>query len=180
MKKVSECVICEEFINEKFVVEYVFRNKFRVNSKYREDTYKSYSVTASREHIAICRGDMDVHDVSRYKAYAICIKYDLITISVSNDGLYDDDDDDDDDDDILLQAYNDKIVKTTSRLTHENNIIVKKDTTEEIEYANRIRYVILRKITPIILKICERINDEINKNENENKNKNKTKNRTKK
>ena len=165
MKKVSECVICEEFINEKFVVEYVFRNKFRVNSKYREDTYKSYSVTASREHIAICRGDMDVHDVSRYKAYAICIKYDLITISVSNDGLYDDDDDDDD--------YNDKIVKTTTRLADENNIIVEKDTTEEIEYANRIRYVILRKIMPIIFKICERLNDEINKNKNK-------KNRTKK
>ena len=180
MKKISECVICEDIINEKFVVEYVFRNEFRVNSKYREDTYRSCSITASRKHIAKCRGDMDMHDVSRYKAYAICIKYNLVTKSVSNDGLYHDDDDDDDDDDILLHVYNNKIVKTTSRLTHENNIIVKKDTTEEIEYENRIRYVILRKITQIILKICERINDEINKNKNENKNKNKTKNRTKK
>ena len=150
----------------------MFRDEFEQSSKYREDTDESYSITASRKNIFIHRCDMPACDVTKYKIYTIYIEHDLVTLKASNDSLYDDD--------ILLQVYNDKIVKTTTRLADENNIIVEKDTTEEIEYANRIRYVILRKITPIILKICERINDEINKNENENKNKNKTKNRTKK
>ena len=163
IKRIFECVICEEFINEKFVPEYMFRDEFELISKYREDTNESYSITASRKNIIIQRCDMPACDVTKYKMYTIHIEHDRVTLEAWNDSLYDYDD-------ILLQVCNDKVVKTTSRLAHENNIIVEKDITEEIEYANRIRYVILRKITSIIFKISERTTNEVNKNKNKNKN----------
>ena len=71
---------------------------------------------------------------------------------------------------MIMMIYFYRSVMTKSRLAHENNIIVEKDVTEEIEYTNRIRYVILRKITSIIFKISERTTDEVNKNNNKNKN----------
>ena len=163
IKRIFECVICEEFINEKFVPEYMFRDEFELISKYREDTNESYSITASRKNIIIQRCDMPACDVTKYKMYTIHIEHDRVTLEAWNDSSYDYDD-------ILLQVCNDKVVKTTSRLAHENNIIVEKDITEEIEYANRIRYVILRKITSIIFKISERTTNEVNKNKNKNKN----------
>ena len=157
IKRIFECLICENFINEKFKADYMFIDEFRVSSEYREDTDEGYMIIVSRKNIGICKNVMDVYDVINYRAYVILIEHDRVTFSEYDRATHDD---------ISLQVHNNKIVETTSKLACRNNTIVKEDTIEDIECGNRIRCIILRKITPIILKICERTNDNVNKNKN--------------
>ena len=80
IKRIFECVICEEFINEKFVPEYMFRDEFELISKYRKDTNESYSIAASRKNIIIQRCDVPACDVTKYKIYTIHIEPDRVTL----------------------------------------------------------------------------------------------------
>ena len=80
IKRIFECVICEEFINGKFVPKYMFSDEFELISKYREDANESYSITASRKNIIIQRCDMPACDVTKYKMYTIHIEHDRVTL----------------------------------------------------------------------------------------------------
>ena len=133
-KRIFECVIFENFINEKFRPDYMFKVEFRVSSEYREDTDEGYMIIVSGKNIGICKSIMDVYDVINYRAYIILIEHDLVLISECDRATRDD---------IRLQVHNGKIVKTTSKLACRNNTIVKEGTIEEIEYVNRIRCIIL-------------------------------------
>ena len=80
IKRIFECVICEEFINGKFVPKYMFSDEFELISKYREDANESYSITASRKNIIIQRCDVPACDVTKYKIYTIHIEHDRVTL----------------------------------------------------------------------------------------------------
>ena len=63
-----------------------------------------------------------------------------------------------------ISIYNDKITSNIST-TKENFI---KDVNKEIEYTNKIRYIIIMKIMYWLVKICKKI-DEATKNKARNK-----------
>ena len=64
-----------------------------------------------------------------------------------------------------ISIYNDKITSNIST-TNENLI---KDVNKEIEYTNKIRYMIIMKIMYWLVKICKK--DEATKNKAKNKDK---------
>ena len=67
---------------------------------------------------------------------------------------------------MLISIYNDKITSNIS-ITNKNFV---EDVNKEIEYTNKIRYMIIMKIMYWLVKICKK-KDEATKNKAKNKNK---------
>ena len=137
IKRIFERVMCKNFINEKLMRVYLLGGEFKVGSEYREDTNEGFTIIVDRKSIVICMAIVDVYDI-------ISCEHDYVMFEAFNSNSYNLN--------IMLQVYNDKIVKTTSVFPRENSTTVKKEIIEENEYVNRIRCIILRKITPIVLR----------------------------
>ena len=67
---------------------------------------------------------------------------------------------------MLISIYNDKITSNIS-MTNENFV---KDVNKEIEYTNKLRYMMIIKIMYWLVKICKN-KDEATKNKAKNKDK---------
>ena len=108
----------------------MFRDSFRMHSKYREDAEKQYGMGIERDVITV-----SVFNVNNFKEYAmLCIDGERVMLKISRGN-------DNNSKIILLSVYNDKIIKTTSGFLIEKNKYSKKDVTKEIEYTNKIRYI---------------------------------------
>ena len=57
---------------------------------------------------------------------------------------------------ISISINNDKIICITSITTNEQNRNYTKDVNEEIECANKVMYIILRKIMHSLFKVCKK------------------------
>ena len=136
IKKILEYFVCEKFINEKFQTLGGSKDMILLHSKF--ESIKSFKkicrIDISRDIISLnIRNDADIkNDITLY------IDGERITLKVSQiencQGIHKRN--------ISISVSNDKIIYNTSTNKNEQNRNYTKNTNEEIECTNKVRYII--------------------------------------
>ena len=136
IKKILEYFVCEKFINEKFQTLGGNKDMILLHSKYEsiKGFKKICRIDISRDIISLnIRNDADIkNDITLY------IDGERITLKVSQtencQGIHKRN--------ISISVSNDKIIYNTSTNINEQNRNYTKNTNEEIECTNKVRYII--------------------------------------